>query len=169
MRPNVFLADCSRYLSEIKNTSANKIAPKITFDNQFNSLSFVPKLAYIFLFSACICMCRVACMKFKLRISVRSDDNPTSPKKPKHTLERRASMGCINTTTLDTLTRSQWANVTSLDSLLRDPVLLEKFKQFATKEHSADLLYFWLEVDTYPFKQQTQTNHGPCYYIFYPP
>lgn len=104
------------------------------------------------------CMCRVACMKFKLRMSVRSDDNPTSPKKHKQTLERRSSMGCINTTTLDSLTRSQWASVTSLDHLLRDPVLLEKFKQFAIREHSADLLYFWLEVDTYPSKTINNTK-----------
>jgi hypothetical protein len=59
-------------------------------------------------------------------------------------------MGCINTLPFDSLTRSQWANITSFDHLLKDPVLLEKFKQFTIKEHSADLLFFWLDVDAYP-------------------
>lgn len=61
------------------------------------------------------------------------------------------SMGCIHSHPIDiTVTRNQLAGITSLDNLLKDPDLLEKFKQFAMREHSADLLFFWMEVEEYP-------------------
>ena len=68
-------------------------------------------------------------------------------------------MGCINTVPFDPLTRSQWANITSFDHLLKDPVMLEKFKQFAIKEHSADLLFFWLDVEAYHHNAKLAISH----------
>jgi hypothetical protein len=53
-----------------------------------------------------------------------------------------------------TLSKRQLQQVTTLDHLLRDPVLLEKFKQFAMREHSADLLFFWMEVEEYHKKKK---------------